>query len=167
MPILSSDFKPTTFALDDRHARLPGPLENRGAMAMTDTLFRQVWRFGAIGALGFAVDALVLTGLVRVGGWGVYESRWLSFALAVTVTWGLNRRFTFAQRAARNRSREYGRYVAVQGLGALINLGVYAVVLMVWPVLEAWPVLPLAAGSGVAMVFNFVGARYFAYVPAV
>ncbi|MFP4077218.1 MAG: GtrA family protein, partial [Halochromatium sp.] len=82
-------------------------------------------------------------------------------------TWGLNRRFTFAQRAARNRSREYGRYVAVQGLGALINLGVYAVVLMVWPVLEAWPVLPLAAGSGVAMVFNFVGARYFAYVPAV
>lgn len=132
---------------------------------MTEVLSRQVWRFALVGALGFAVDALVLTWLVRVG-WGVYESRWLSFALAVTVTWGLNRRFTFAQRAARNRSREYGRYVAVQGLGALINLGVYAVVLMVWPAFAAWPALALAAGSAVSMVFNFIGARYFAYVPS-
>ncbi len=135
-------------------------------MAMTQSLARQIWRFGAVGALGFAVDALVLTWLVRVGGWDLYESRWLSFALAVTVTWGLNRRFTFGQRASRNRSREYGRYVAVQGLGALINLGVYAGVLMAWPALAAWPVLPLAAGSGVAMLFNFIGARSFAYVPS-
>ncbi|WP_201243799.1 GtrA family protein [Halochromatium salexigens] len=133
---------------------------------MTEALSRQIWRFGLVGSLGFAVDALVLTWLVRVGDWGVYESRWLSFALAVTVTWGLNRRFTFGQQASRNRSREYGRYAAVQGLGALINLGVYAAVLMIWPVLAAWPVLPLAAGSGVAMLFNFVGARYFAYVPS-
>lgn len=131
---------------------------------MTDALSRQVWRFGIVGVLGFAVDALVLTWLVWVVDWGVYASRWLSFALAVTVTWGLNRRFTFSKQVSRNRSREYGRYFAVQGLGALINLGVYAGVLTAWPMLAAWPVVPLAVGSGVAMLFNFVGARYFAYV---
>jgi putative flippase GtrA len=132
---------------------------------MSHALAVQIGRFGAVGALGFAVDALALTGLVRVVGWGLYEARVLSFALAVTVTWGLNRHFTFAQRASRDRSREYGRYCLVQVGGALINLGVYAMVLVAWPGLAAWPVLPLAAGSAVAMLFNFVGARWFAYCP--
>ncbi|NBC48970.1 MAG: GtrA family protein [Gammaproteobacteria bacterium] len=132
---------------------------------MSSVLSVQVWRFAVVGALGFGVDALVLTGLVRAGGYGLYEARLLSFAVAVTVTWVLNRRFTFRQRASRDRSSEYGRYFIVQGTGALINLGVYAAVLMAWPVLAAWPVLPLAVGSGAAMVFNFVGSRYFAYCP--
>ena len=46
----------------------------------------EAWRFGLIGSVGFAVDAGVLTWLVRVHGWGLYEARALSFALAVTVT---------------------------------------------------------------------------------
>lgn len=123
----------------------------------------EAWRFALIGGVGFLVDAGVLTTLVRVNGWGLYEARALSFALAVTATWYLNRRFTFARRADANRKREYGRYFAVQTLGALINLSVYVAMVAALPVVAPYPVIPLAAGSGVAMLFNFVAARQFAF----
>jgi len=123
----------------------------------------EAWRFAAIGIVGFLIDAGVLTWLVRMQQWGLYESRALSFALAVTATWYLNRRFTFSRRAGADRTREYGRYVAVQILGALINLGVYVVVVATVPAVGLYPVVPLAAGSAVAMIFNFVAARGFAF----
>jgi putative flippase GtrA len=124
----------------------------------------EIWRFGAIGVVGFLVDASVLVSLVSLVGWGLYGSRALSFGLAVTATWYLNRRFTFAQRAGADRGREYGRYFLAQLVGALINLGVYGAVIEAIPAVAAYPVLPLAAGSGVAMVFNFFAARHFAFV---
>ena len=123
----------------------------------------EVIRFGLVGTLGFMTDASVLTLLVRVAGWGPYESRPTSFLAAITLTWSLNRVFTFYQRAGTNRRREYGRYLLVQLVGALINFAVYVVVLQSYPALERYPVLPLAAGAIVAMSFNFVGVRWFAF----
>lgn len=123
----------------------------------------EVIRFGLVGTLGFMTDASVLTFLVRVVGWGPYESRPISFLAAISLTWTLNRIFTFYQRAGSNRRREYGRYLAVQLVGALVNFAVYAAVLLWYPALERYPALPLAAGSIVAMSFNFVGVRWFAF----
>ncbi len=48
---------------------------------------REIWRFGAVGGIGFFIDAGVLTLLVSTQGWGLYKSRALSFAPAVTGTW--------------------------------------------------------------------------------
>jgi putative flippase GtrA len=123
----------------------------------------EAWRFGVVGTVGFLVDAAVLSWLVQWQGWGPVEARGLSFPLAVTATWALNRRFTFTSRAGADRKREYGRYFVVQTIGALINLGVYLAVIAAVPPIAAWPVLPLAAGAGVAMVFNFVASRHLAF----
>jgi putative flippase GtrA len=127
------------------------------------SLPREVWRFGAIGSVGFLIDAGVLTWLVTERGWDLYESRMLSFALAVSATWYLNRRFTFTNRVSIDRAGEYGRYVAVQVTGALLNLAVYVTIVATTPSLAAYPAVPLAVGSGVAMIVNFVGARRFAF----
>jgi len=123
----------------------------------------EAWRFGAIGIVGFLIDAGVLTWLVRGHHWGLYEARALSFGLAVSATWYLNRRFTFANRAGADRSREYARYFATQSVGALINLGTYIAIVAALPGVADWPVIPLAVGSGVAMLFNFLAARHFAF----
>ena len=123
----------------------------------------EAWRFGAIGIVGFLIDAGVLTWFVRVHQWGLYEARALSFGLAVSATWYLNRRFTFASRAGADRSREYARYFATQSVGALINLGTYIAIVAALPGVADWPVIPLAVGSGVAMLFNFLAARHFAF----
>jgi len=123
----------------------------------------EAWWFGAIGTVGFVVDAGVLTWLVRTQGWGLYESRALSFGLAVTATWYLNRRYTFRRRTGDDRAQEYGRYLAVQILGSLINLAAYMAVIAALPALAAYPVLPLAAGSALAMIFNFAASRGFVF----
>jgi putative flippase GtrA len=128
------------------------------------TLLGESWRFGIIGFIGFLIDAAFLTFLVRAAEWGLYESRALSFSVAVTATWYLNRLYTFRHRSSDDLAREYGRYFAVQTLGSLINLAVYVAVIAALPVLASTPVLPLAVGSALAMGFNFAASKGFAFV---
>ena len=123
--------------------------------------YPRLFRFALVGGVGFIVDATVLTLLVNGLGYGHYVSRAVSFSLAVTVTWLLNRRWVFE--AASPTGREYSGYFAVQLLGAFINLGVYVLVIEIVPALAALPVVPLAVGSAVAMFSNYLLARRFVY----
>jgi putative flippase GtrA len=123
--------------------------------------YPRLFRFALVGGVGFIVDATVLTLMVNGLGYGHYVSRAVSFTLAVTVTWLLNRRWVF--QAGSPTGREYSGYFAVQLLGAFINLGVYVLVIELVPVLAAIPVVPLAIGSAVAMFSNFLLARRFVF----
>ncbi|MEM7430731.1 MAG: GtrA family protein [Pseudomonadota bacterium] len=114
--------------------------------------------FAFVGAIGFVVDATILTVLMKGFGFGPYAARAISFGAAVTVTWYLNRRWVFDHQAMPMSRREYGSYVVVQTIGALINLGVFVLVIRALPNLIDIPVIPLAIGSGVAMLFNFVAS---------
>lgn len=120
--------------------------------------------FVAVGAIGFLVDATILAILVHGYEWGDYTARIVSFLCAVTVTWYLNRKYAFAAGQTSNRRQEYTRYIAVQGTGMLINFLVYALCIETSALMDAWPVLALAAGSVVALLFNYVGARVFVFI---
>jgi putative flippase GtrA len=124
---------------------------------------KQIFRFGMIGGLGFLVDAGVLSLLIQKAGWDLYSSRALSFSLAVTATWYLNRQYTFIAGSAKGKAKEYGRYVSGQIVGGLINLAVYAGVLSIQPALAVYPVIPLAFGSAVALMFNFLYSKFIAF----
>lgn len=124
---------------------------------------RQLPRFAIIGGLGFLIDASILTALVTGMGMGPVSARGVSFSVAVTVTWYLNRKWAFGVDRGVPRGPEYARYLSVQIIGAAINLAVYLVVTMLHPQLGQIPVIPLAIGSGVAMVFNFIAARYWVF----
>jgi putative flippase GtrA len=121
--------------------------------------------FAVVGAIGFLVDAGLLT-LSSRSGMNVYAARCISFSAAVLVTWLLNRIFVFGGTAALGgrKSAEYGRYLCVQVVGAAINLATFAAVLTIYPRLAAVPVLPLAAGAALGLVFNFAGARRWVFV---
>jgi len=118
-------------------------------------------RFCVVGGIGFCVDAGALTLLVNGFGWNPYLARLVSFSAAVTVTWLLNRRWVFARTA--NATSEYAGYFAVQCVGAAINLGTYVAVIQLRPELAALPVIPLAIGAGLALVFNFLATKIFVY----
>ena len=122
---------------------------------------RRFLRFAVVGGIGFIVDASVLTLLVNGLGYGLYVSRAVSFSLAVTATWLINRRWVF--QAGRPSGREYSGYFAVQFIGAVINLGIYVLVIELLPALAAMPVIPLACGSAVALIANFYLARRFVF----
>jgi putative flippase GtrA len=122
--------------------------------------------FSGVGAIGFGIDASILSTLVHFFGWPHYTARAMSFAAAVTVTWYLNRLWVFG--ATGDIAREYRAYFTVQVAGATINLGTYAFVIAAVPGLAQLPVLPLAAGASLALLFNYSMARrwVFAATPA-
>ena len=119
--------------------------------------------FLVVGAIGFVVDASILVTLIHQYGWGDYTARVVSFAIAVIVTWLLNRRFTFASGATSRRGREYTRYLTVQILGVVINFSIYAVGIATVPIMDRWPVLALAAGVMVQIPVTFLGMRKFVF----
>lgn len=113
-------------------------------------------RFGLVGTLGFLCDAGLLTLLLRMGT-PALAGRPLSIAVAVAVTFVLNRAFTFAAREAPVQVL-FGRYVLVSAVGAGVNYVVFAIGLAVAPALWA-----MAGGSAAALAVNFVGSRDFAF----
>jgi putative flippase GtrA len=121
---------------------------------------KQAGAFALVGVLGYLVNA----GLVEllVGDWGAVWAQVVAFPVAVTVTWWLNRRYTFASDNPK-RTREWLRYVAANSLGWLINNGAY--LWMVWhmPLAAQHPSLAVAVGSLLGMVFNFSGSRWLVF----
>ncbi|EPX78821.1 GtrA family protein [Salipiger mucosus] len=121
-------------------------------------LSRPFLRFAVVGGVGFVVDAGALYAFVSLGG-DAFQSRIASFAIAVTVTWLLNRIWTFSGRGARTIPQEFASYLAVQGVGIVLSYAVFALVLSLIPMTAANAVLATACGSAVALIGNFFGAN--------
>ncbi|MDD7910236.1 MULTISPECIES: GtrA family protein [Pseudovibrio] len=118
----------------------------------------QFIRFCLVGATGLVVDAAVLAVLLAFG-LGPFAGRLLSIWAAMTNNWALNRAFTFKSDAA--KLPEYLRFIAVNLLGAIINYGVYSAILLSFP--ESSPFAALIIATGVAVIFNFMGSKLFAF----
>ena len=116
-------------------------------------------RFTVVGAIGFLVDGAVLQALISGAGWSPFTARLVSFPLALSATFWLNRNWTFRHRATASAFRTYGAYTLVQTVGALINFAVFSAGILWIPPLRERPLLALAAGSGVALVFTFSASR--------
>ena len=122
----------------------------------------QFLRFGLVGMAGFVVDAAALTAAMALG-LGPYGGRVVSYLAAATFTWAMNRRFTFAGADPRRGTAQWGRFVAANGVGALVNYGTYAALVALVPLVAAWPVLGVAAGSVAGLVFNFTFSKLWVF----
>lgn len=120
-------------------------------------------RYIIVGAIGFLVDASLLTMIVDVTGWWPWQARIPSFLAAVLVTWILNRQYVFPGRGPERTSVEAALYALIQAGGAACNFALFS--LLVWwlPVLEKTLVLPLAGGAVAGLAFNFVASNGFLY----
>lgn len=120
-------------------------------------------RFGLVGAVGFAVDGGLLQLLVSLGGWGPIAARGLSFPAAVLATWWLNRSITFRGQDGGGLLRSLVRYLAVSLVGTGVNFGIYTSLVLASATLAAHPLAPFAIASGIALVFNYLGSKHFAF----
>ena len=118
--------------------------------------------FAAVGVLGFAVDAGVLH-LAILGGLGLHVGRLLSYLCAVTVTWELNRRFTFRAAATPATFGSWLRFAVSQLGGAAVNLGCYFLLIHTSATVAHLPVIGVAAGSLLGMLLNFASARAYVF----
>lgn len=125
---------------------------------------RTIGLFAVGGVIGLVVDAGISQALVSFGHWNAYVARIVSFLAAAVVTWWWNRRHTFAGRSSgRAAHAELLHWLALMSVGALVNYGIFAACLMLFPVLHRWPAVAVAAGSAVAALVNFSTARGLLY----
>lgn len=83
----------------------------------------------------------------------------IAFAAAVTVTWLINRHWTFAEQASEKWLHEWTRYVAANSVGALVNNGVYAILVLTLAIFSNDPVLAVVVGSLAGMGFNYTSSK--------
>lgn len=122
-------------------------------------LFRhELCRFIVVGGIGFCIDGGLLTILLKFG-WDVISARSLSFLLAVSATWLLNRLWTFKFKKIISIHREYVYYFGTQALGAIINLSIFFVLIKIYPLFRDAPLIPLAFGAAVSLVFNYTASK--------
>ncbi|MGE8445449.1 MAG: GtrA family protein [Comamonas sp.] len=123
---------------------------------------RSVLWFLIAGSLAFVVDVAVLT-LLR-DALGVYAARAVSFWLAATTTWLINRNISFAGRSASGSLlTEYLRYLGLMLGGGAVNLAVYSLLAWIFPQGPLWLMLYVAAGTLVAMTVNYLSMTRLLY----
>lgn len=122
----------------------------------------QFVRFCLVGGLGFMLDAGVLMGLVSMG-WHPLLARLLSFLVAATGTWLLNRSFTFSNAPRDGAGRQWFHYLTVNGLGGGINYLCYALAYWLVDEVRQQPVIGVAIGSAVALLFNYFANKHLVF----
>ena len=130
---------------------------------MPADLTQQAGRFFIVGSIGFFVDGGILTVLHSIFEFSLLQARLVSFAAAVTMTWYLNRKHTFTDSRDSRAVREWTRYAVVNGIGAMLNLGIFLWLVYRFNVLASWPIVPLAMAASIALVFNFFASRHLAF----
>ena len=116
----------------------------------------QIFCFGVVGVIGFAVNAGIVEGLTRFI--GPIWAQMPAFPVAASVTWWLNRRYTFG--ASRYIwHKEWLRYMASNSLGWCVNNGTYFILVVQYSLMYKQPALAVAAGSIVGMFFNFIASK--------
>ncbi|MEM7172051.1 MAG: GtrA family protein [Pseudomonadota bacterium] len=119
----------------------------------------QFFRFSIVGTIGFVIDVAILLALLEGSDLGYYWGRLLSFIAAATVTWALNRSFTFERNPDAHRVSQWARFIAVNSIGGVINYGIYSLFVTFSLLAQEWPILAVAAGSIAGLAFNFQASR--------
>lgn len=125
-------------------------------------LLVQFLRFGVVGTIGFLVD----TGALYAGlalGLGLYSGRALSYVIAATTTWALNRAWTFRGQGEGPAFRQWAVFLLVNLVGFACNYGTYAALVAGVAFVAQHPVIGVAAGSLAGLSGNFLLSRRFVF----
>ena len=125
-------------------------------------LLLEFLRFGVVGTVGFVVDTAVLYAGLALG-LGLYGGRAVSYLVAATTTWALNRLWTFRGRGNGPVHRQWALFLVVNLIGFAMNYGTYAALIAFVPMVAAHPVLGVAAGAIAGMFGNFVLSRQLVF----
>jgi putative flippase GtrA len=112
------------------------------------------------GSLAFLVDASILKFLTAAFGIHPILARIVSISCAHVAGWLSHRTFTFRMTTPPTLA-EFLRYAGMQSTVAVINYGIFVLVIVLRPQIEE--LFALVIASGVAMVFSYVGMRFAAF----
>ena len=120
-------------------------------------------RFAAVGAVGFAIDASTLFVCLEYLGLDPFRGRLVSYLVAASSTWALNRRFTFIHRQQAPVFRQWLTFLGANALGGLVNYGTYAAIVSALPGKALIPFVGVACGSISGLAVNFALSRWVVF----
>ena len=145
-------------------------------------LLAQVSRFSVVGVFNTAVDLAVLNALTLLtgatDGAGYALQKAISFCVAVTVSYFLNKRWTFEDTSVAKQRKKLAQFFGISIMGALINVSVATAVVtyvkvMVSPLESAhlltdqlWVNIGALCGTGAGLLWNFLGYKYVVFEPS-
>ncbi len=113
----------------------------------------QFLMFGTVGVAGFLVDTATVYALRR---WlGLYGAGMAAYLVAATVTWLLNRLWTFRGLGSGPVHHQWARFLTANLSGFVLNRGTYALLVTFVSVCAEQPVYAVAAGAIAGMFVNF------------
>ena len=120
---------------------------------------RQLFFFALVGAIGFGVNALILqTALLSMG---PVAAQLIAFPFAITVTWWLNRRYTFT--STRPWRAEWMLYIAGNFVGWLVTNGTYLALVLYSSVMCKLPIAALGIAAVAGLFFNFAASKWIIF----
>jgi putative flippase GtrA len=127
----------------------------------------RLFRFALVGVAGAAMHIGAFE-IVRRFVITDPAAAWLvSFAIAATAGWAMNRRFTFRVAANDNaRAGEWLRYLAVAGAGALAHFAVFRLCIDWIALFAAHPALAIVPGSLASLCVTYAGSSLFVFASA-
>lgn len=132
--------------------QLPHPARRLATEARVMTL-AQFIKFGTVGTAGFVVDTAIVYALR--GSIGLYGAGLVSYLVAATFTWAMNRTWTFRGLGSGPAHHQWAQFLAVNLLGFTLNRGTYAILVTFVPLCADQPVFATAAGAIAGMFVNF------------
>jgi len=133
-------------------AQLPPPARHFATPARIAMLV-QFLMFGTVGLVGFAFDTATVYSLRR--SFGLYGAGMAAYAVAATVTWLLNRLWTFRGLSSGKVHQQWARFLVVNLGGFTLNRGTYALLVTFVALCADQPVYAVAAGAIAGMFLNF------------
>lgn len=116
----------------------------------------QFLRFGVVGTISFMIDTATVYALRA--SLGVYGAAMVSYLVAASTGWLLNRVFTFRHRGGALH-RQWALFVVTNLAGFIPNRGTYALLVHFVPFCATHLVVPVGAGALAGMFVNFTMAR--------
>jgi len=135
---------------------MPQPQDQPARGNLTVEPLRHYGGFVLAGMLALTTDGLILQGLMDLG-WSPFLARPLAIAVAMVVSWQVNRSVSYAM-ATPPTLHEFGRFAAVSWTAQAVNYAVFSAILLLRPGTHA--LLALLLASLVAMFVSYFGFRH-------
>ncbi len=132
--------------------RLPPPVRHLASPARIGMMV-QFLMFGTVGMVGFLFDTATVYALRRA--LGLYGAGMAAYVVAATVTWILNRLWTFRGLGNGPVHHQWARFLVVNLGGFVLNRGTYALLVSFVTLCAEQPVYAVGAGAIAGMFLNF------------
>jgi putative flippase GtrA len=122
---------------------------------------REFARFCLVGSLGFGLATAILYAMLALGA-GFYGGYGVAFVATVTLTWWLNRGFTFGDRS-QNMLRQWAQFMLSNAAAGIVNYAAFALLIAVYAPARERPILATAAGALAGLAVNFLAAKHLVF----